>query len=166
MSSEKVTSVTAPVNLDHDTTSHKSKHRTCHAITRRDAHGSHLPRSQIKSQISLPSRDLSLGMRLGILTCALDTSTTHYYSVDASSYFKQHSSVLPTFSIATSIIAAVSKPFIAKISDITSRPYTYLLTLFFYILGYLGISLRLHARVSLHMSLARYLWRSVARVLT
>lgn len=76
-----------------------------------------------------------------VLVCAwaysLDSSTTSYYSVDASSYFKQHSSVLATLSIATSIISAVSKPFIAKISDITSRPYTYLLILGFYIIGYI-----------------------------
>ncbi|KAL6801522.1 major facilitator superfamily domain-containing protein [Trichoderma sp. SZMC 28012] len=76
-----------------------------------------------------------------VLVCAwaysLDSSTTSYYSVDASSYFKQHSSVLATLSIATSIISAVSKPFIAKLSDITSRPYTYLLILGFYIIGYI-----------------------------
>ncbi|PNP47822.1 hypothetical protein TGAMA5MH_00874 [Trichoderma gamsii] len=76
-----------------------------------------------------------------VLVCAwaysLDSSTTSYYSVDASSYFKQHSSVLATLSIATSIISAVSKAFIAKISDITSRPYTYLLILGFYIIGYI-----------------------------
>lgn len=76
-----------------------------------------------------------------VLVCAwafsLDSSTTSYYSVDASSYFNQHSAVLSTLSIATGIISAVSKPFIAKISDITSRPYTYLLTLFFYVVGYI-----------------------------
>ncbi|OTA01258.1 siderophore transporter [Trichoderma parareesei] len=76
-----------------------------------------------------------------VLVCAwaysLDSSTTSYYSVDASSYFKQHSSVLATLSIATNIISAVSKPFIAKISDITSRPYTYLLILGFYVIGYI-----------------------------
>lgn len=71
-----------------------------------------------------------------VLVCAwafsLDSSTTSYYQIDASSHFKQHSSVLSTLAIATSMIGAVCKPFIAKISDITSRPYTYLLTLFFY----------------------------------
>ncbi|KAJ5102201.1 MFS general substrate transporter [Penicillium alfredii] len=76
-----------------------------------------------------------------VLVCAwafsLDSSTTSYYSVDASSHFKQHSVVLSTLAIVTSIIDAVSKPFIAKISDITSRPYTYLLTLFFYVIGYI-----------------------------
>ncbi|KAL6363939.1 hypothetical protein LRP88_03370 [Fusarium phalaenopsidis] len=76
-----------------------------------------------------------------VLVCAwaysLDSSTTSYYSVDASSYFERHSSVLSTLSIATSIISAVSKPFIAKFSDITSRPYTYLLCIFFYTCGYI-----------------------------
>ncbi|KAK1498909.1 hypothetical protein CCUS01_02529 [Colletotrichum cuscutae] len=77
---------------------------------------------------------------LSVLVCAwaysLDSSTTSYYSIDASSYYKQHSSVLSTLSIATSIISAVSKPFVAKISDITSRPYTYIVTLLFYVIGY------------------------------
>lgn len=75
-----------------------------------------------------------------VLVCAwaysLDSSTTSYYSIDASSYYKQHSTVLSTLSIATNIIGAVSKPFMAKFSDITSRPYTYLLALVFYVVGY------------------------------
>lgn len=78
---------------------------------------------------------------ISVLVCAwaysLDSSTTSYYSVDASSYFEQHSSILSTLSIATKIISAVSKPFIAKISDITSRPYTYMVALLFYVLGYI-----------------------------
>ncbi|KAF7597170.1 hypothetical protein BBP40_009509 [Aspergillus hancockii] len=81
---------------------------------------------------------------VSVLVCAwaysLDSSTTSYYSVDASSYFKQHSSVLSTLSIATSIISAVSKPFIAKFSDITSRPYTYIVALLFYVLGYIIVA--------------------------
>lgn len=76
-----------------------------------------------------------------VLLCAwafsLDSSTTSYYSIDASSYYNQHSSVLSTLSITTSIIGAVAKPFIAKISDITSRPYTYILALLFYTIGYI-----------------------------
>lgn len=76
-----------------------------------------------------------------VLVCAwaysLDQSTTSYYSIDASSYYKQHSSVLSTLSIATSVIGAVCKPFVAKVSDITSRPYTYVLALGFYTLGYI-----------------------------
>ncbi|UNI17626.1 hypothetical protein JDV02_003956 [Purpureocillium takamizusanense] len=75
-----------------------------------------------------------------VLVCAwaysLDQSTTSYYSIDASSHYKQHSAVLSTLSIATSVIGAVCKPFVAKVSDITSRPYTYLVALAFYTLGY------------------------------
>ncbi|KAK0387683.1 hypothetical protein NLU13_3928 [Sarocladium strictum] len=76
-----------------------------------------------------------------VLVCAwaysLDSSTTSYYSIDASSHYKQHSSVLATLSVATNIISAVAKPFIAKISDSTSRPYTYFLALLFYTIGYI-----------------------------
>ncbi|KAE8342971.1 hypothetical protein BDV24DRAFT_173365 [Aspergillus arachidicola] len=42
--------------------------------------------------------------------------------------------------VAHRSISAVSKPFIAKISDITSRPYTYTLVLFFYVLGYIIVA--------------------------
>lgn len=76
-----------------------------------------------------------------VLVCAwafsLDSSTTSSYSIAASSHFKEHSSVLSTLSIATSVIGAVSKPFIAKLSDITSRPYTYIVVLVFYTVGYI-----------------------------
>jgi hypothetical protein len=44
---------------------------------------------------------------------------------------------LSTLSIATGIIIAVYKPFIAKISDITSRSYTYILVLGFSVVGYI-----------------------------
>lgn len=76
-----------------------------------------------------------------VLVCAwaysLDFATTNNYAVDVSSYYHQHSSVLSTLAIVTNIISAVSKPFIAKISDITSRPYTYILALAFYVVGYI-----------------------------
>lgn len=77
---------------------------------------------------------------ISVLVCAwaysLDSSTTSYYSVYASSHYQQHSSVLSTLSIATNIIGAVAKPFTAKLSDLTSRPYMYLLALVFYCVGY------------------------------
>ncbi|KAJ6441126.1 putative siderophore iron protein [Purpureocillium lavendulum] len=75
-----------------------------------------------------------------VLVCAwaysLDQSTTSYYSIDAASYYRQHSAVLSTLSIATSVVGAVCKPFVAKVADMTSRPYTYLVALAFYTLGY------------------------------
>ncbi|KAL1712895.1 hypothetical protein EV715DRAFT_259012 [Schizophyllum commune] len=80
-----------------------------------------------------------------IIVCAwaysLDMATTSNYTPLAVSSFKQHSSGLPSLSIATNVIAAVCKPFIAKTSDITSRPYTYILILCFYVAGYVTVAL-------------------------
>ncbi|GAA5876133.1 hypothetical protein JCM8547_003374, partial [Rhodosporidiobolus lusitaniae] len=48
-------------------------------------------------------------------------STSSSYAVFATSAFKQHSTGLATLSIATSIIGAVCRPFLAKASDVFSR---------------------------------------------
>jgi MFS family permease len=53
----------------------------------------------------------------------------------ATSTFGQHSSLAAT-TTAGQIIRAISKPFIGKLSDITSRPTTYVVILLFYILGF------------------------------
>jgi len=80
-----------------------------------------------------------------IVVCAwaysLDQSTTSFYAVMATSHFKNHGSGLAVLYVTTNIISAVSKPFIAKISDITSRPYTYLVILVFYVAGYATVAL-------------------------
>lgn len=76
------------------------------------------------SRMEAVNRETKLNRKLlwlvgaSILVCAwaysLDSSTTSYYGVDTLSYFKQHSPVLATLSIATSIISVVSKPFIPR----------------------------------------------------
>lgn len=65
---------------------------------------------------------------------ALDGSTTYNYQPYATSSFNRHS-MLSTLAIATSLMAAICKPFIAKFSDLTSRPVTYILVLFLYVVG-------------------------------
>lgn len=91
-----------------------------------------------------PNRVYFWVVAVSVLICAwaysLDSSTISYYSVEASSYYKQHGSVLSALSIAASIISAVSKPFVAKISDITSRPYTYMVALALYVVGYIIVA--------------------------
>ncbi|KAK7045369.1 hypothetical protein VNI00_007618 [Paramarasmius palmivorus] len=81
---------------------------------------------------------------ISVLVCAwaysLDSSTTSNYAPFVTSDFKEHSSGLASLSIATNIISAVCKPFVAKISDITSRPYTYILVLVLYVLGYVIVA--------------------------
>ena len=64
----------------------------------------------------------------------LDEYSTSNYSPTATSAFSSHS-LLSTISIANSIVSAVTKIWIAKIADITSRPWTYGIVLVFYTVG-------------------------------
>lgn len=75
---------------------------------------------------------------LSILLCAWA------YSLDTSFVFKQDSftalsltetAVTSPLLVATRVIFAVSKPILAKISDVSSRPATYVLVLLFYAVG-------------------------------
>ena len=78
---------------------------------------------------------------LSVLVCAwafsLDSSTTSNYRPFAASDYGNHSTILSTVAIATKVISAVSKPFVAKFGDIVSRPSSYLLVLVFYVVGYI-----------------------------
>lgn len=66
----------------------------------------------------------------------LDSSTTRNYEVYATSSYGHHT-LISTLSIASNIINAVSKLFFAKFSDVTSRPTTFVVALFFYVVGYI-----------------------------
>ncbi|GAA5990182.1 hypothetical protein JCM11641_004247 [Rhodosporidiobolus odoratus] len=67
------------------------------------------------------------------------SSTTYSYSVWAISSFSKHSSGLASLSIATSIISAVCQPFLAKLSDVFSRPLLCTISLVCYTVGYIII---------------------------
>ncbi|KAK1220327.1 hypothetical protein PQX77_016922 [Marasmius sp. AFHP31] len=81
---------------------------------------------------------------ISIVVCAwayaLDNSTTPHYAPFATSTFGKHSSGLASLYIATNIVSAVCKPFVAKLADITSRPYTYTVVLVFYVAGYIVVA--------------------------
>lgn len=79
-----------------------------------------------------------LGVSIGLtmFAYALDQGiTASIFTTMASSTFGQHSS-LAAVSTASQIVRAVAKPFIGKLADITSRPTTYVVILFFYIIGF------------------------------
>ncbi|RMJ17491.1 hypothetical protein CDV36_002846 [Fusarium kuroshium] len=79
-----------------------------------------------------------LGVSIGLtmFAYALDQGiTTSVFNVLASSTFGTHSS-LAAVSTASQIIRAISKPFIGKLADITSRPTTYVVILVFYVVGF------------------------------
>ncbi|KAH3663977.1 hypothetical protein OGAPHI_004691 [Ogataea philodendri] len=69
-------------------------------------------------------------------TLALDFTTTTSYQPYATSEFHRHS-MISSLDIATTVISAVSKPFVAKFSDMTSRAYAYLLILVLYVMGFI-----------------------------
>lgn len=66
---------------------------------------------------------------------ALDYGITTQFNAIASSAFGHHAE-LGAVNTASIIIRGVSKPFIGKLADITSRPSTYVVVLVFYVIGF------------------------------
>ncbi|KFY43593.1 hypothetical protein V494_01907 [Pseudogymnoascus sp. VKM F-4513 (FW-928)] len=66
---------------------------------------------------------------------ALDYGITTQFNAIASSSFGHHAE-LGAVNTASVIIRGVSKPFIGKLADITSRPTTYVVVLVFYVIGF------------------------------
>lgn len=79
---------------------------------------------------------LGISIGLTMFAYALDQGITFgIFTTMATSTFGVHSS-LAAVSTASQIIRAISKPFIGKLADITSRPTTYVVVLFFYVVGF------------------------------
>ncbi|EJD54788.1 MFS general substrate transporter [Auricularia subglabra TFB-10046 SS5] len=70
-----------------------------------------------------------------VATC-LDGSTISSYEAIAAGSYGEHGQLLATISIVTTVMDAVSKPFIAKICDISSRQTALVTMLCCYVLGY------------------------------
>lgn len=68
-----------------------------------------------------------LYLALAAVVCAFtfDNSTTSSYQVYGASAFGKHGSLMGSIDTAEGIIIAVSKPFLAKIADISSRQTAY-----------------------------------------
>ncbi|KAF8914570.1 major facilitator superfamily domain-containing protein [Mucidula mucida] len=69
----------------------------------------------------------------------LSSGTTFTYVQYATSSFSKHT-ILGTISVATAIITGVSKPFIAKLADLTSRPLAISVMVVLYVVGYIVIA--------------------------
>ena len=67
----------------------------------------------------------------------MEGSTVSSYQPLATSDLGNHSGGLAALSTATSIIGAVMKPFVAKLGDITSRPFVFTIILAFWTLGFI-----------------------------
>ncbi|KAJ7624375.1 hypothetical protein FB45DRAFT_869312 [Roridomyces roridus] len=70
-------------------------------------------------------------------TCKSARLTSH--EVFAASSFESHS-LVGAISVATAIIGGVSRPFIAKLADLASRPAALSISVFLYALGYIIVA--------------------------
>ncbi|RDW62587.1 hypothetical protein BP5796_10889 [Coleophoma crateriformis] len=76
------------------------------------------------------------GLAMMMLIFELDNSTVYNYQQYAASSFNKLS-LIATLGTATTIISAVAKPPIAKISDVIGRGETYIFTVCCYVLSYI-----------------------------
>ncbi|KAH7377401.1 major facilitator superfamily domain-containing protein [Pyrenochaeta sp. MPI-SDFR-AT-0127] len=79
---------------------------------------------------------LGASVGLSMFGYALDQGITSQFTVIAASAFSHHAEI-GAVNTAASIIRAISKPFIGKLSDITSRPTCYVVVLAFYVIGFI-----------------------------
>ncbi|KAI7548086.1 hypothetical protein KC331_g4624 [Hortaea werneckii] len=91
---------------------------------------------------------LGVSLLLTMFAYALDQGITYQFTVIAASSLTGTQKAVST---ASTIIRAISKPFIGKLSDITSRPITYCVILVFYAVGFAVAPLV--AKLSVHTSL-------------
>lgn len=82
---------------------------------------------------------LYISLGLAAYVYSLDLTTTYFYTAFATSSFSHHS-LLSSIEVAAQVILAVGKPIIARIADLQSRPFAYVIVVIFYVLGYVLIS--------------------------
>ncbi|PVF93334.1 MFS general substrate transporter [Serendipita vermifera] len=79
---------------------------------------------------------LYVSLGLAAYVYSLDQTTTYFYVSFATSSFATHS-LLSSIEVAAQVILAVGKPIIARLADLRSRPFAYLVVVLSYVLGYI-----------------------------
>lgn len=102
-------------------------------INKVEAFNKALYRSGASGRLVLYVLIVSLGLTM--FAYALDQGITYQFNAIAASAFSHHAE-LGAVNTASSIIRAISKPFLGKLSDITSRPTTYVVVLVVYAIGF------------------------------
>ncbi|KAF4211347.1 hypothetical protein CNMCM5878_002815 [Aspergillus fumigatiaffinis] len=100
--------------------------------------GPSVTRIEVIDSVSSPRSKYILyaGLVMVMIIFELDNSTVSTYRNFAASEFDQLS-MLATLNTVTGIVAAVSKPPIAKLSDVLGRAETYIITVTCYVLSYI-----------------------------
>lgn len=102
-------------------------------ISKVEAFNKALYRSGASGRLLLYVLVASLGLSMS--GYALDQGITWQFNAIAASAFSHHAE-LGAVNTASAIIRAISKPFLGKLSDITSRPTTYVVVLVVYAVGF------------------------------
>ncbi|KAH8826554.1 MFS general substrate transporter [Flagelloscypha sp. PMI_526] len=90
-----------------------------------------------KGKLSLWALYISIGLIAYIYS--LDGNTTYLLLPFGTSYYGKHS-LLGAVQILTQIVTAIGRPYVAMIADNTSRPRTYVISLLFFMLGFIIIA--------------------------
>lgn len=121
----------------HDASTQDDTHEqspTYHSgVTKVEAFNSVLRKSGAAGKALLYTLIVSIGLTM--FAYALDQGITYQFTAITASAFSQHSKV-GAISTTGQIVRAVSKPFIGKMADVTSRPTTYAIVLVFYAIGF------------------------------
>lgn len=132
-------------DLERDTIQHKGDSKGEVAVTEAPANNGQpgvssveafnrvLYHSGKRGKVLLITLVFSIGLTM--FAYALDQGITSQFNTMATSSFSMHAE-LGAVNTASQIIRAISKPFIGKLADITSRPTTYLVVLVFYAIGF------------------------------
>ncbi|KAI6913887.1 hypothetical protein KC334_g1102, partial [Hortaea werneckii] len=121
-----------PVTYDSSAESEAGVHQQA-GISKVEAFNKALYRSGASGRLLLYVLVVSLGLTM--FAYALDQGITYQFNAIAASAFSHHAE-LGAVNTASAIIRAISKPFLGKLSDITSRPTTYVVVLVVYAVGF------------------------------
>ncbi|KAI6548737.1 hypothetical protein MCOR09_011675, partial [Pyricularia oryzae] len=77
-----------------------------------------------------------LGIFLMAFSTSLEAQTTFSYSAFATSSFQSHS-LLSTVTVVQSVVLAVMKPIMSKVSDVTGRLEAFTLSIVLFVLGFI-----------------------------
>ncbi|KAI7663834.1 hypothetical protein KC318_g8095, partial [Hortaea werneckii] len=121
-----------PVTNDGPAGSEAGVHQQA-GISKVEAFNKALYRSGASGRLLLYVLVVSLGLTM--FAYALDQGITYQFNAIAASAFSHHAE-LGAVNTASAIIRAISKPFLGKLSDITSRPATYVVVLVVYAVGF------------------------------
>ncbi|KAK4609653.1 Siderophore transporter [Fulvia fulva] len=125
-------SITAPNTPDNDIEDGREVINPHGSVTKVEAFNRVL-RTSGKGKLLLYTLAVSIGLTM--FAYSMDQGTTYLFNAIAASAFRRHSS-LGAINTAGQLVRSISKPFLGKLADITSRPTTYVVVLIFYAVGF------------------------------